>query len=220
MQIIDLTQTLQPGIPDWDGCCGFQIKSETTDEIRLQELATPAGIGTHMDAPAHFFIGGTDIASIDIKHCMGEAIVIDARDKTTPDYFLSVSDIQNFEQQNGQISPQSIVLLLTGWQQYWHTPERYLNKDSSGHRIFPGFSAAAAEYLLRKDINGIGIDTLSPDGSHRCFPVHRSILGAGKYILENLCNLQYLPPRGAQLIALPLKIANGTEAPARVIAMY
>ena len=65
---------------------------------------------------------------------------------------------------------------------------------------------------------GIGIDTLSPDGSHMGFPVHKIILGAGLYILENLCRLDKLPAIGAKIMALPMKIKNGSEAPARVIA--
>ena len=72
--------------------------------------------------------------------------------------------------------------------------------------------------LAEKNIVGIGIDTLSPDGSNMSFPVHHKILGAGKYIIENLCHLEKLPAVGARVMALPLKIKNGSEAPCRVIA--
>jgi kynurenine formamidase len=42
--------------------------------------------------------------------------------------------------------------------------------------------------------------------------------GEGAYILENLANLDRLPPRGAFVVIAPLPIRGGTGAPARVIA--
>jgi len=41
----------------------------------------------------------------------------------------------------------------------------------------------------------------------------------GKYILENLTNLDQLPPNGASLIALPLKIEGGAESPIRAVGV-
>ena len=40
-----------------------------------------------------------------------------------------------------------------------------------------------------------------------------------KYIIENIANGDLLPPKGAYVMALPLKIQNGGESPARVIAL-
>ncbi|HEY7670116.1 MAG TPA: cyclase family protein, partial [Hyphomicrobium sp.] len=37
--------------------------------------------------------------------------------------------------------------------------------------------------------------------------------------LENVTNLKSLPATGAWVLALPMKIANGTGAPARVVAL-
>lgn len=218
---IDLTHSLQPGIPDWDGCCGFTMTEKifANDAICVQSLSTPAGIGTHMDAPCHFIRNTRDIASIPLEQLIVPAVIIDVRKNVTPHYFLSVHDIIAFEMQHGPIPEHSLVLLLTGWAQYWQDPLRYRAVDAHGRREFPGFSLASAEYLLTKNIVGIGIDTLSPDGSYPHFPVHNLILGQGKYILENLCNLENVPPIGAQVIALPIKINGGAEAPARIVAI-
>ena len=85
---------------------------------------------------------------------------------------------------------------------------------------FPSFSAKATELLIERNIAGIGIDTLSPDtGALGMFPAHQIMLSAGKFIIENLTNLKLLPAFGAQIIALPLKIKDGPESPARVIAI-
>ena len=42
---------------------------------------------------------------------------------------------------------------------------------------------------------------------------------AGVAGLENLAGLEQLPARGATVLALPMKIAGGTGAPVRVVAL-
>jgi kynurenine formamidase len=51
------------------------------------------------------------------------------------------------------------------------------------------------------------------------FPVHRAILGAGKYLVENVANAKELPPTGARIFVMPMKIKDGTEAPIRLVAL-
>ena len=85
---------------------------------------------------------------------------------------------------------------------------------------FPGFSVEAAKFLLERKISGLGCDTLSIDpGNSADFPVHRTVLGAGVYQLENLANLKELPEAGAFLIAAPIKLEGGSGGPARVFAL-
>ena len=51
------------------------------------------------------------------------------------------------------------------------------------------------------------------------FPNHNIMHGAGKMGLTSLCNLDLIPPKGSIIIALPLKIENGSGSPVRVIAI-
>jgi kynurenine formamidase len=44
-------------------------------------------------------------------------------------------------------------------------------------------------------------------------------LKANRYGLASLCNLDKLPPKGAILLAAPLKIVKGTASPVRVLAL-
>ena len=221
MNYIDLTQSLKPGIPDWVGCCGSELHEHMSVDshgVQVQSMKTPLGIGTHMDAPCHFIQGGRDIAALSIEELILPAVVIDVREHVHPDYFISVEDIKSVEKQHGSIAPNNLVLGLTGWSQYWDNPDKYRGEDENGHKHFPGFSEEAIVYLLEKDIAGIGIDTLSPDGSYHSFPGHHLLLGAGKYIIENLTNLDKLPATGSVITALPIKIEGGSEAPCRVVA--
>lgn len=84
---------------------------------------------------------------------------------------------------------------------------------------FPTVSKEVISFLIERDICGIGIDTLSPDIDED-FPVHKAILGTGRFIIENLnSNLKLLPKQGGYLIIAPLKIEGGSEAPTRVFAL-
>src|ERR1700722_20945542 len=70
---IDLTHALSPEIPCWDNDCGFQhgltldyADCSTDIKFRVQKFEMPAGIGTHMDAPAHCIPGGKTIDEISL----------------------------------------------------------------------------------------------------------------------------------------------------------
>lgn len=73
-------------------------------------------------------------------------------------------------------------------------------------------------FLLKRDVAGIAIDTLSPDCLDNDFTIHKLILWAGKHIIENIADCSQLPPRGSYAIALPLR-AESTESPIRIIAL-
>jgi kynurenine formamidase len=66
----------------------------------------------------------------------------------------------------------------------------------------------------------LGVDTPSIDhGPSRDFIVHRIAAGAGVPGMENLAGLEELPETGAWVVALPMKIANGSGAPLRIVAL-
>jgi hypothetical protein len=50
-------------------------------------------------------------------------------------------------------------------------------------------------------------------------PNHGTMHGAGKFGITSLINLDQLPPTGAVIFAAPLKIADGSGSPLRVIAL-
>ena len=213
-KIIDLTHSLSSDIPSWNGTCGFQHETicdyddcSTSVKFRVQKLTMHAGIGTHIDAPAHCIRGGVTIDQLLLNDMLAPAVVIDVSSKAHERYKVTVDDIKAFE-----IPARSFVIIRTGWEKFWNEPTKYHN-----NHIFPSISKEAAEFLLTKDIVGIGIDTLSPDRPEDGYPVHQIILGAGKYIIENAANLSMLPAVGAWIMALPMKVQGGTEAPIRLV---
>jgi kynurenine formamidase len=129
-----------------------------------------------------------------------------------------------WERRHGRIPGGAIVVMRTGWARYWPDRKKYFGTDAPHDPTtlhFPGFSKEAAEFLLKeRRIDGVGIDTASIDyGQSRDFIVHRILNGADVYGLENIANLDKLPPTGATLIALPIKIKGGTGGPVRIIAI-
>jgi len=172
------------------------------------------GIGTHMDAPAHCIPRGKCIDELELNDLMTPCCVLDISNHAHGRYSLTLQDIKAFETQHGAIPPGCFIIVYTGWERYWNTPEKYRND-----LVFPSVSKDAASALLERHIEGLGIDTLSPDRPEDGFPVHQLVLGAGKFIIENVANATEMPPLGAYSLALPMKIQEGTEAPVRLVGM-
>jgi kynurenine formamidase len=224
--VIDLTHYLEESNPVWpDGVIPFKremIEDYNYAGYKCFSFCQSEGVGTHIDSPMHFTRGGRPISNLMCEELIGRAVVIDVRQKVNAscDYKININDIEEWENQYGSIPTKSIVLGLTGWDKYWSNAASYLNQDSVGTMHFPGFSKEAAELLVSRNISGIGIDTLSIDsGVATKLEAHHAILSNDKYQIENLTNLDKLPAKGALVFALPIKIKDGAEAPARVIAL-
>ena len=182
--------------------------------------------GTHMDAPLHFGENRRAVDQIPVDELMAPAIVIDVRPacRANADYELTVDDIMTWEAAHGRIPDRAVVFMLTGWGGHWPNRRAYLGSttpDDARTLHFPGFSAKAAEFLMQhRAVRGVGIDTASIDpGRSPDFPVHRIVNGANGYGLENVASLDRLPPVGATVLALPMKIKGGTGAPVRIVAL-
>ena len=182
--------------------------------------------GTHIDAPIHFGEGRLAVDEIPVQKLIAPAAVIDVREAVEQDrdYRMTVSDIEAWESRHGNVPQGAVVLMLTGWGRGWPDKQRYLGSDTPSDPAtlhFPGYSKEAADFLVtQRNVSGVGIDTPSIDyGPSRDFIVHQIVNGANVYGLENIANLDRLPPKGAILLSLPIKIKGGTGGPVRIIAV-
>ena len=222
-RVVDLTHVMHEEMPFWPGTGTFEIErlADYDKGYRMHRFSMWENNGTHIDAPAHFIEGGSSINDLGLNDLVVPVVVINVQDKVgpAPDYQLSVEDVLSWEERNGRIMPGSLAVMNTGWHKKFHDAQAYVNQDEAGVLHFPGFSAAAAELLLERDVAGIGIDTLSLDpGNDLSFPVHRIMLGAGKFQVENMNNLDALPARGAVAVIGVLPVKDGSQAQARIIA--
>lgn len=223
-QIIDLTHTLTPNIQGNTGIGGCGFKHEIFRDydsfngeykFRVQKIEMHAGIGTHIDAPSHCFVDGENVDELSLVKLVNECFVIDIAEKSHPEYSLTSEDVLNFEEKYKEISNGSTVLIRTGWgEKFWHDPSKYLNSNN-----FPSVGIEAAKLLMERGISALGIDVISPDRFADGFPVHKLLLGNSKVIIENVANLNEMPPINSFVATLPIKAANCTEAPVRMIGL-
>ncbi|MEL7061786.1 MAG: cyclase family protein, partial [Acidobacteriota bacterium] len=181
--------------------------------------------GTHLDAPVHFYAGADTAEAIPLDRLMGPAVVIDIAEQCAadPDRLLTRADVDRFEAQHGPIAAGSLVLLRTGWSARWPDRRAYLGDDTPGDASnlhFPSYGEEAARFLIEeRRISALGVDTASIDGGTSTdFMVHRVAGAANVPGFENLRRLDELPPTGAYVVALPMKIGGGSGAPVRVVA--
>lgn len=216
----------------------------TTEGFKLEKIAdgvTPAGYyyaannfcaaehgGTHLDAPVHFAAGRQAVDAIPLDRLIGPAVVIDVTDASSrnADYQVTTEDLQRWEGEHGPIAADAIVLLRTGFSTRWPDAARYLGTAERGEAAvaklhFPGLHPDAARWIVaNRPIKAIGIDTASIDyGQSTLFESHRVLYDRNVPAFENLTGLERLPARGAHIIALPMKIRNGSGAPLRAVAI-
>ena len=220
-KIIDLSHTLAPNIPAWDPGCGFvqeivndDIHHDETASFRVMHLSMHAGIGTHLDAPNHCERDGKSVDALDLNSLCMPCTVIDVSTKSHETFVVSPQDIHEHEEVCAPLESGSCVMVYTGWEARWHDPVAYRN-----NLTFPSVSRETAALLLNRGVAALGIDTLSPDCGTSDYGVHKLFLGAGKILLENVAGLALMPPSGAFVMALPLKLLGGTESPVRLIGL-
>lgn len=189
-------------------------------------FCSPEHGGTHLDAPIHFAGNGLPNHALPLESLIAPAVVIDVSAKAAADseYRLTVDDVRDFELRHGTIGAGTIVLLRTDWSERWPDALEYLGDDTPGdasNLAFPSFGRDAAVLLVEeRGVAMLGVDTASIDyGRSQDFPVHRIAAAGNVAGLENLTHLAELPPTGATIFALPMKIEGGSGGPVRVVAL-
>jgi kynurenine formamidase len=189
-------------------------------------ISAPEHGGTHLDAPIHFAEHGNTADKIPLSQLIAPAVVIDITAQSAKDrnYRLTVADVQRFERRYGRIRPGTAILLRTGWSKFWPNAKAYLGDDTpndASKLSFPSYGVDAVKLLVQdRKVAALGADVASIDyGPSTDFMVHRIALGANVPGFENLDNLDRLPATGVVLVALPMKIENGSGGPLRAVAI-
>ena len=148
-------------------------------------------------------------------------ISIESKAVKDADAVVTVDDVLAWEKQHGRLPAGAFVAMHSGWASRIGTAARFLNKDAKGTMHAPGFSEDAATFLTKqRDIVGAGVDTLSLDiAAASKFVAHLAFLGAGKYGVELLANLNAVPASGATIIVGGPKHEGASGGPCRVYAI-
>lgn len=183
--------------------------------------------GTHLDAPIHFSEGKQTVDELSINQLSGYAAVIDVKEAVLKnrDYQVLTSDIEAWETKNGLIPDGAILLFNTGFSNHWPDAEKYLGTSKRGEEAleelsFPGIHPETSQWLVdNRSIKAVGLDTPSIDfGKSTLYETHQILFANNIPGFENVANLDQLPSKGAYVIALPMKIKDGSGAPLRIAA--
>jgi kynurenine formamidase len=223
----DLTHVVGPGFPLFPGAHPFEVQqvvSYEKDGYYGNVLTYWEHSGTHMDAPIHFSSGGMFVDQIPATSLIVPAAVINITEKVKrePAAVVTPDDILAWERRYGRLPANAAVLMASGWGARAGSVEAFRNTDASNVMQFPGFGKAAIDFLLtERQIAGIGVDTLSLDpGTSADFAVHFTLLGANRWGLECVANLESIPPSGATLFVGAPRVAAGSGGPSRVFAVW
>lgn len=190
-------------------------------------LSMPEHGGTHLDAPVHFAEGKESTEAVPLGNLTGDAVVIDVSINAfqNPDYRIGSVEIQNWENEHATSIDNKIVLFRTGYGRFYPDREKYFGTSVRGADAipqlhFPGIASEAADWIVKnRNVKAVGLDTPSLDyGQSQDFLTHRILMENNIPGFENVANLDSLPATGVYVVALPMKVAQGSGAPLRIIA--
>lgn len=198
---ISETMLLYPGIPQPRI---HDFATPAIDGYGMSEFAFWNHVGTHIDAPTHFYADGWSLDQFPIERFIVSVHTVDCRSVTqiTAEHLMTA--LSDLELGQG-------VLLLTGQYRYWGTPQYF--------EPFATLTDDGADWLLTQQTGMVLVDAPSIDPVDTTdFPNHHRLLRAPLLVVENLAYQEGLP-RTFRIAALPIKVENSNGCPARVVTL-
>jgi len=222
MGIIDLTLELEDGTathPAHPRCVVIEFARHAFTAPRFQLpcrgfasriLMFSDHIGTHVDAPFHFFPEKGTIESVPLERLVGPAVWLDFSDKPA-ERPITPAMLDAACVRAGTTVEPGDILLFRAWPGS-HTDDGFLR--------CAGFNGAAAEWAVAKGIKALGCDLATPDDpSDMARPVHLALLSRDIPIMEHIVHLQTVPVHRFQFVGVPLRIKGATGSPIRAMAI-
>lgn len=210
MRAVDLTHAFGNGMPVFPGLPdpAFEpIATVEDDGYAMTSYRMLNHIGTHVDAPAHQIGGGDTLDEIGLERLVTDAVTIDVSHRE-PHGAVTLAEL---EPHLDRVQAGDIVLFYSNNARNYGTDAYWTGWS------YPDADAALA--LIERGVSAVGFDGPSADPvDSTTMDLHRVWLGAGRMILENVNNLDQLPPR-APIVVAPMKVAGANGAPARIIAL-
>jgi kynurenine formamidase len=225
-------------MPHEEGVAGMrQIFGCSRDDLpqglgwAVDTLTLSTHAGTHVDAPWHYspVSEGEKARTIDempLEWFFGDGVVLDMRHKPRGSA-VTVDDLKEALKRIGYtLKPGDIVLIQTGADKYWGTPEY----SEAGC----GMTRESTLWLINQGIKVMGIDAWGWDRPFWAIREEfqetrdKSIIWCGHYVgiekeychIEKLANLDRLPrPFGFKIACFPIKIVGGSAGWSRVVAI-
>ena len=174
----------------------------------ITQLIISTHLGTHLDAPYHFFDDGVTVDHLDVRRGFGPAWVLDFSHKKDREE-ITVADLEPY---SDKIGKGSRLIFYTGWDKRFPEPA-YFGEQ-------PYLTVEACEWMAKRGVACVALDmpTVYPA---EYTPAHHALLNkdAQVLIIEGLRGLERLQREEVILIALPLRIQGRDGSPCRAIAI-
>ncbi|MBI2571788.1 MAG: cyclase family protein [Candidatus Schekmanbacteria bacterium] len=204
--LIDISVPLRLDMPVWPGEAGFALERTRSldrgDPVTSSLLRCSVLVGTHVDAPCHFVLGGAGVESLPLDVLIGDAVVIDIG--AAPAVTARTLDAAAVPAATRRLLIRSTNSAL------WQRPGAPFVPD------YVGLAPDAAHWLVARQVALVGVDYLSVQRFADDPETHRVLLGAGVVVLEGL-DLSAAPAGAYELYCLPIKLAGADGAPARAV---
>lgn len=175
-------------------------------------------VGTHIDSLKHMRQDAGGPESIPVEYCYGDGVVLDFRHKEFGAAITTEEVQAELKRIDYTLKPLDIVLINSG-AGAWQDEERYLTDHC-------GMTGEATRWLIDQGIKVMGIDAITFDPPvwamferKEFWEAHQVMLEQEYYHIENLTNLDQLPPYGFKLSVFPIKWVGTTAAPVRAVAI-
>jgi len=229
LTVHDVSPTLDAHLPVWFMYEPPQITPIVRHDqggAAVNTISLNEHTGTHVDAPFHFDAGGATMAEVAVDalllrpYCKYDLTANDHQ----PGELIGLEHLKAAEARGGfALQPGDVAIVETGWDR--NLPGGLNGRDQTWWgRNQPGLSNDACEYLADLGVAAVASDTAACDvaaidaemsGAHG----HTSaFLPRGILIVEGLTGLANVAATGL-FLALPLKIADGTGSPVRVVLL-
>lgn len=203
MKIYDVTVPLSKELVVYPGDPHVKITRRTKvndNEAKwnLSRYTFSSHAGTHVDPPFHLIEDGVTVDKLPLELLMGPARVVEISAPYIDEAVLAEFDF----------TPDARLL--------FKTRNSYLWSQKNFVKDYVYMTAGAARLLVNDGIKVVGIDYLSVDKFDSEPETHMTLLSGGAIIIEGL-DLRDIEPGNYEMICLPLKVAGGDGAPARVV---
>jgi arylformamidase len=214
MEMVDLSRVIYDGMPKIPVLPEVQVgRCLSLDKgapLNVTQISLACHAGTHVDAPIHIVPNGKSIEELPVDAFVGPGAVVPVTKKGGEE--VTAEDLEG---SGISVNRGDILMLYTGWDQKFESPD---------YNMHPYLSVDAAEWMVRKGIKLFGIDCITvdlptplrPKGFD--FPVHRTLLGKGVLIAENVANLAAIVGKKTRIMALPIRVKGGDAGHARIVA--
>ena len=222
MTLVDLSHDFADGMPGFTMRRGDEVKQFTASirpflthedstrfyagkaSFEITEMTFQTSIGTYLDAPRHRWKERRDIASVRLDEVVLPGVRVDVDDPKAGER-IGLSRITLPADLKGKA-----VLFHFGWDRHWATP---------AYDEYPFIDGDVIAAVRDGGARLVGVDALNVDTRQDLArPAHSILLGSDILIVENLCQLDWLPLSGFRFFAVPIKAVGAAAMTVRAFA--